>query len=60
MGRFADQDGIQSWARETVARMVKAGIVQGYAGQFLPLNNSTRAEAAVAISNVLRYLEFVN
>jgi len=46
---FADADSIPSWAREAVAEVVKAGLMNGDNGSFNPENPATRAEAATVI-----------
>jgi len=46
---FADADSIPSWAREAVAEVVKAGLMNGDNGSFNPENPAARAEAATVI-----------
>jgi hypothetical protein len=46
---FADADSIPSWAREAVAEVVKAGLMNGDNGSFNPNNTANRAEAAAVI-----------
>lgn len=55
--RFEDADTIASWAKDSVAAMVKAGIINGYSlgdGKYVfrPLTNATRAVAAQIISGL--------
>jgi hypothetical protein len=50
---FTDDASIQSWAKEAVSEMQKAGILQGVGdNMFDPANNASRAQAAVAIYNM--------
>ncbi|MFU1797902.1 Ig-like domain-containing protein [Paenibacillus azoreducens] len=52
---FTDQDQIGTWAKQTVAKAVKAGIVSGYGdGSFRPNAQITRAEMAVMIARALK------
>ncbi|GIP30809.1 Ig-like domain-containing protein [Paenibacillus sp. J2TS4] len=52
---FTDQDQIGIWAKQTVAKAVKAGIVSGYGdGSFRPNAQITRAEMAVMIARALK------
>ncbi|GIP30817.1 leucine-rich repeat protein [Paenibacillus sp. J2TS4] len=52
---FIDQDQIGTWAKQTVAKAVKAGIVSGYGdGSFRPNGLITRAEMAVMIARALK------
>ncbi|RCX19094.1 putative repeat protein (TIGR02059 family) [Fontibacillus phaseoli] len=52
LGRFKDGAKIQS--KETVAKAVKEGIIQGVsANRFQPAGNATRAQAAVMLKRVL-------
>ncbi|MBJ6361464.1 discoidin domain-containing protein [Paenibacillus sp. GCM10012307] len=46
---FADEKSLSSYARSSVAALVKSGIVQGDGQQLSPLASATRAEAAVLI-----------
>jgi hypothetical protein len=43
---YADASLVSDYARESVAALVKAGIIQGANGQIMPLAHTTRAEAA--------------
>ena len=50
---FTDDASIQSWAKEAVSEMQKAGILQGVGDNaFDPANNASRAQSAVAIYNM--------
>lgn len=53
---FADESEIAEYARSSVNLLAKAGIVNGVGeNRFAPLNNATRAEAAVMIYNLREY-----
>ena len=52
---FTDSQAISAWAKPRVAAAVKAGFISGYPdGSFKPQGDTTRAEAAVIISKLLR------
>lgn len=52
---FNDADEVSFWAREVVARMVRAGIVEGEDGLLLnPQENMTRAETAALMQRLLK------
>ena len=53
---FADADQVADWAREAVAALVKAGIVNGSSGRIDPLSTATRAEIAQMMQNLLKNL----
>lgn len=58
LGRFKDSSKIQS--KETVAKAVKAGIIQGVnAYTFQPKGNASRAQAAVMVKRVLNNLNYL-
>ena len=51
---FMDAAGISSWARGSVARAVKDGLLKGYPdNSFKPQGNATRAEVCAMIMNFL-------
>ena len=50
---FADASDISAYAKDAVASLRAAGIVNGSENKFLPLSNITRGEAAVMFSNAL-------
>ncbi|TDF95444.1 InlB B-repeat-containing protein [Paenibacillus piri] len=53
---FTDNGQIGSWAKQSVARAVWAGIVSGYEdGSFRPTARITRAEMAVMIARALKF-----
>jgi len=49
---FADKDMISSFAKDSVAALVKSGIIKGDGTNINPLGNTTRAEAAVVIYRI--------
>jgi len=54
---FNDAAGISSWARPPVALVVREQLMAGReSGWFVPLGNTTRAEAAVVLYRVLQKL----
>lgn len=46
---FSDASNVSSWAKESIAALVDAGIINGNGGKMLPKDNLTRAEMAVAL-----------
>ncbi|WP_282940457.1 cadherin-like beta sandwich domain-containing protein [Paenibacillus sp. RC67] len=58
---YGDAADLSDWAREIVARMIRAGIVEGSAGQLLkPQDNITRAEAAALIERMLKTTSLID
>ncbi len=53
LDKFSDKDYISEYARESVADMVNAEIVSGTGSSIDPKSNTTRAQAAVIIYNVI-------
>ncbi|MBP3359301.1 MAG: S-layer homology domain-containing protein [Clostridia bacterium] len=52
---FSDTADISDYALDAVLEMSGAGVINGYPdGRFIPENNITRAEAAVAVANLLK------
>lgn len=52
---FADDSAISAYAKDSVVRLYKSGILNGNdKGEFMPLANTTRAEAAVIIFNLIK------
>ncbi len=49
---FADKDMIASYAKDSLATLVKSGIIKGDGKNINPLGNTTRAEAAVVIYRI--------
>ncbi|MFD0962248.1 S-layer homology domain-containing protein, partial [Paenibacillus chungangensis] len=57
---FIDQASISDWARQAVANLVQDGIVQGRnENLFEPKAHTTRAEAVVMLTRLLRDLQFI-
>ena len=50
---FADQANIADYAKEAVSKLSSLKVINGYNGMFEPINNTTRAQAATIICNVL-------
>ena len=50
--QFDDMDRVSSYALESAAKMVSNGIINGRGYTISPLDNTTRAEAAVVIYNI--------
>ncbi|MFZ5597168.1 MAG: S-layer homology domain-containing protein [Bacillota bacterium] len=51
---FADNAGISSWARASIAEAVKKGIMKGYPGNLVkPADNASRAEAMTVVDKAL-------
>lgn len=55
--QYNDHEEIGNWAKEAVAELSKHGIITGSNGMFRPLDNITRAEAAVILSRTLKIAE---
>ena len=54
--KFVDSELICDYASEAVSSLYSAGIITGYDdGEFHPLDNATRAEAAKILFNTLQY-----
>ena len=55
---FTDASNISEYAKEAVACMQNLGIINGMDdGSFSPKENATRAQAAVCIRRMLKYIE---
>lgn len=50
---FEDSTNIADYAKEAVGKLSSLKIINGYNGMFEPTNNTTRAQAATIICNVL-------
>ncbi len=50
---FSDKDEISAYAADAIAAMVKAGIVNGSNGKVDPKSNTTRAQTAVIMYNII-------
>jgi 2',3'-cyclic-nucleotide 2'-phosphodiesterase / 3'-nucleotidase / 5'-nucleotidase len=58
---FADGSQIPSWASDAVSKSATAGIIEGVgANSFAPLQQASRAEAAVMLKRLLQFVEFMN
>ncbi|KZE80801.1 hypothetical protein AV654_10610 [Paenibacillus elgii] len=58
---FRDRESISSWARDGVARNVKAGVITGFTDtSYAPNRKASRAEAAVMISRWLTLAQWIN
>ncbi|WP_152570654.1 OmpL47-type beta-barrel domain-containing protein [Paenibacillus tyrfis] len=58
---FRDRESISSWARDGVARNVKAGVITGFTDtSYAPNRKANRAEAAVMISRWLTLAQWIN
>lgn len=56
LSTFVDTPSIGAWAKESVAKAMKAGIVQGRTETtFQPLGDATRAEAVVMLKRLLKH-----
>ncbi|WP_426450600.1 S-layer homology domain-containing protein [Paenibacillus sp. S-38] len=61
LSSFTDKGDIGEWAGEAVAEAVHAGIIQGMTDTtFAPMENATRAQAAVMLKRMLLYIEYLN
>ena len=54
---FKDSDHIPAWATASVYSLNAIGVMNTVGGNVSPLNDLTRADAAVILSNVIRYLD---
>lgn len=54
INRFADKDQIAGYARESIANLVREGLIKGDGVRVMPLANATRAEAAVFLYNIYK------
>ncbi|MDF2663879.1 MAG: hypothetical protein K0Q94_6670, partial [Paenibacillus sp.] len=58
---YGDADNISFWAKEVVARMIAAGIVEGGSGQLLnPQDSMTRAETAALMRRLLQHTGLID
>lgn len=59
--RFSDHALTAGWARESAAQLLTAGIIEGVdAAKLAPKELATRAQSAVLLTRMLRYLKFIN
>jgi hypothetical protein len=54
LSTFTDQSDIAEYAINDIAAMVKDGLIKGSNSRINPLSNTTRAEAAVLIYNIMK------
>ncbi|WP_197035391.1 S-layer homology domain-containing protein [Paenibacillus sp. UNC451MF] len=58
---FEDRISISTWARESAAQSIAAGIMKGKSSSaFDPGASATRAEAVVVLKRMLQYEQFIN
>lgn len=58
---FKDGSLISAWARDAVASLAEARIMEGFPdGSFQPDRTASRAQATVVLKRVLEYVEFIN
>ncbi|WP_158302134.1 S-layer homology domain-containing protein [Paenibacillus mesophilus] len=61
LSAYGDASNVSDWAKEAVARMIAAGIVEGSEGQLLrPLDSMTRAEAAALMRRLLQTTKLID
>ena len=55
LDRFTDSDDIANWARQSVAEVVYAELMEGHDGNtFGPQETATRAQAATIIARLIK------
>jgi hypothetical protein len=58
---YGDADNISFWAKEAIARMIAAGIVEGERGQLLnPQDSMTRADTAALMRRLLQHTSLID
>ncbi|MFC3789398.1 Ig-like domain-containing protein [Paenibacillus sp. GCM10012307] len=58
---YKDRSSIASWARDSLAKTVEAGIIAGLKKDTMgPKANATRAQAAIIIKRMLVYINFLD
>ncbi|MNW35195.1 Endo-1,4-beta-xylanase A precursor [compost metagenome] len=58
---YKDESDLSSYAKQSVARLSEAGVLNGLSeGRFAPLENATRAQAAVIIYRILQAINTVD
>ncbi|MCC3373760.1 S-layer homology domain-containing protein [Cohnella sp. REN36] len=61
LAQYGDAASVSAWAREDVAQMIRAGIVQGQGAQLLkPQSNMTRAEVTALIARLLKTTNLID
>ncbi|MBD2862231.1 RCC1 domain-containing protein [Paenibacillus oceani] len=59
--KFTDRASISTWAIDTVAQAVAAGIITGMPdGTYMPSEHATRAQATTMLKRFLQYTEFID
>ncbi|OMF34548.1 hypothetical protein BK133_12165 [Paenibacillus sp. FSL H8-0548] len=59
--KYTDNGSIGSWARNSIAELLTAQIMQGKSGTTIdPVADASRAEAAVMIKRLLQFTQFIN
>ena len=54
---YLDFSTVSDYAKDAVSSLIAAGIVNGKGGRIAPTDYTTRAEVAVLIERLLRYME---
>ena len=60
LSKFNDKDDISEYAKEALNAMVSQKIVNGTGNNVEPKNNTTRAQSAVIIHNILEFIGELN
>ncbi|NBD27249.1 S-layer homology domain-containing protein [Paenibacillus glycinis] len=61
LGKYADNGSIASWAKPSMAELVAARIIRGKSETAIaPAADASRAEAAVMITRLLKFVHFMN
>ncbi|WP_179223736.1 Ig-like domain-containing protein [Paenibacillus tyrfis] len=61
LAKYEDAKKVSAWAREDIALMIEAGIVQGNGAQLLsPQSNMTRAEVTALIARLLKTTNLID
>ena len=61
LGKYTDKGSIGSWAKHSISELLTAQIIQGKSETVLdPLAHASRAEAAVMLTRLLQYVQFIN
>lgn len=60
LNKFADRAKVSSWAKNAMNACIQAGIISGSTDKKIhPLDNTTRAEAAIMIKRLLQYVNLL-
>ncbi len=54
---YDDKEKIDSWAKDSVNKVGKAGIITGVGKEFQPKSEATRAQAATILQRIIAYLD---